>query len=151
MGWASVDEWDRLKAGLGCPMCADIHLDENEFSYKVTEFEHTYVRLPKNQYQRGWTLVVLKRHANELFELTEVELAAFWRDVARVAQALDQLYHPTKIKPGRGKAVRPGLSRSDRVHGLRSTCSIVRCARPSIATGADGETPGRRCVALWLQ
>jgi hypothetical protein len=63
MGWTSVEEWDRLKAGLGCPMCADIHLDENEFSYKVSEFEHTYVRLPKNQYQRGWTLVVLKRHA----------------------------------------------------------------------------------------
>jgi ATP adenylyltransferase len=55
------------------------------------------VRLPKNQYQRGWTLVVLKRHAHELFELTEVELAAFWRDVARVAKALDYLYHPTKI------------------------------------------------------
>ena len=97
MGWTSVEEWDRLKAGVGCPMCADIHLDENAFSYKVAEFEHTYVRLPKNQYQRGWTLVVLKRHANELFELTEVELAAFWRDVAHVAQALDHVYHPAKI------------------------------------------------------
>ncbi len=48
MGWTSVAEWDRLKAGVGCPMCADIHLDENAFSYKVAEFEHTYVRLPKN-------------------------------------------------------------------------------------------------------
>jgi diadenosine tetraphosphate (Ap4A) HIT family hydrolase len=78
-------------------MCADIHLDENEFSYKVAEFDYTYVRLPKNQHQRGWTIVVLKRHANELFELTESELAGFWRDVARVAQALDRLYRPAKI------------------------------------------------------
>jgi diadenosine tetraphosphate (Ap4A) HIT family hydrolase len=69
--------WVQTRSGLDCPMCADIHLDENEFSYKVTEFDQTYVRLPKNQYQRGWTLVVLKRHANELFELAEVELAAF--------------------------------------------------------------------------
>ena len=78
-------------------MCADIHLDENDFSYKVVEFEHTFVRLPKNQYQRGWTIVALKRHASELFELADVELLAFWQDVARVARALDRLYRPAKI------------------------------------------------------
>jgi diadenosine tetraphosphate (Ap4A) HIT family hydrolase len=63
----------------------------------VTEFEHTYVRLPKNQSRRGWTIVVLKRHASELFELTELELSAFWRDVTLVARALDGLYQPAKI------------------------------------------------------
>jgi len=46
---------------------------------------------------RGWTLVMLKRHANELFELTDAELLGFWRDVANVAQALDRLYRPAKI------------------------------------------------------
>jgi hypothetical protein len=76
-----------MKAGLNCVMCADMHLDENAFSHKVAEFEHTYVRLPKNQYVRGWTILALKRHANELFELTDPELAAFWQDVARVAEA----------------------------------------------------------------
>jgi diadenosine tetraphosphate (Ap4A) HIT family hydrolase len=86
-----------MKAGLKCVMCADIHLDENAFSHKVAEFEHTYVRLPKNQYVRGWTIVALKRHANELFELTDSELAAFWQDVARVAEAIDRLYRPAKI------------------------------------------------------
>jgi hypothetical protein len=48
MAWTPADEWIQLKAGTGCVMCADIHLDENEFSYKVAEFDHTYVRLPKN-------------------------------------------------------------------------------------------------------
>src|ERR1700716_2268167 len=94
MSWTSPDEWSRMKAGLNCVMCADIHLDENAFSHKVAEFEHTYVRLPKNQYLRGWTVVALKRHANELFELTNSELLAFWRDVARVAEAIDRLYRP---------------------------------------------------------
>jgi hypothetical protein len=28
MAWTSPDEWNQLKAGVGCPMCADIHLDE---------------------------------------------------------------------------------------------------------------------------
>ena len=86
-----------MKAGLNCVLCADIHLDENAFSHKVAEFEHTYVRLPKNQYLRGWTIVALKRHANELFELTDSELRAFWRDVACVAEAIDRLYRPAKI------------------------------------------------------
>jgi diadenosine tetraphosphate (Ap4A) HIT family hydrolase len=29
--------------------------------------------------------------------LTDVQLAAFWRDVVRVAQALDHVYRPAKI------------------------------------------------------
>jgi diadenosine tetraphosphate (Ap4A) HIT family hydrolase len=100
MPWTSVDEWNQLKVGIGCPMCTDIHLDENEFSYLVAEFEHTYVRLPKNQFRRGWTIVVLKRHASELYELTELELSAFWRDVTLVARALDGLYRPAKVMYG---------------------------------------------------
>jgi diadenosine tetraphosphate (Ap4A) HIT family hydrolase len=78
VSWTSADEWSRMKAGLDCVMCADIHLDENEFSHKVAECEHTFVRLPKNQYLRGWTIVALKRHAEELFELTDSELLALW-------------------------------------------------------------------------
>jgi diadenosine tetraphosphate (Ap4A) HIT family hydrolase len=97
MHWKSPDEWRQMKSGLDCQVCADIHLEVNAFSYLVAEFEHTYVRLPKNQYMPGWTIVFLKRHANELFELTETELLGFWRDVARVARALDQLYQPAKI------------------------------------------------------
>jgi diadenosine tetraphosphate (Ap4A) HIT family hydrolase len=97
MAWISPDEWHQLKAGVRCPMCADIHLEENEFSHLVTDFEHTYVRMPKNQFRRGWTLVVLKRHASELYELTELELSAFWRDVTLVAGALGDLYQPAKV------------------------------------------------------
>ena len=95
--WKSPDEWNRMKSGVDCAMCADLYLDVNPFSFKVAEFEHTYVRLARNQYLRGWTLVMLKRHANELFELTDAELLGFWRDVATVAQALDRLYSPAKI------------------------------------------------------
>ncbi len=46
---------------------------------------------------RGWTIVAFKRHANELFELTEQEMLEFWQDVSKVAKALDSLYQPVKI------------------------------------------------------
>ena len=97
MRWLPPDVWTKLKAGAGCPMCADIHLDENPFSYKIGELRQSYLRLPKNQYLRGWTMVALKRHASELFELSEEELAGFWQDVTQVAKALDAIYHPAKI------------------------------------------------------
>ncbi len=97
MRWKLPEEWAKLKSGENCPMCQDIHLDVNPFSFLVTELPFSYVRLPRNQWMRGWTIVALKRHACELFELTNDELAGFWGDVARVAKALDGIYQPTKI------------------------------------------------------
>ena len=68
MKWMAPEPWRALKQGKACPMCADIHLAENPHSFNVCELSQSFVRLPRNQYMRGWTLVVLKRHAAELFE-----------------------------------------------------------------------------------
>ena len=97
MKWMAPEAWQALKQGKDCPMCADIHLAENPHSFKVCELSQSIVRLPRNQYMRGWTLVVLKRHAAELFELSPHELHGFWDDVARVAHALERVYAPAKI------------------------------------------------------
>ena len=97
MGWIPAEQWARLKAGVDCPACADIHLEANAFSYLVAELERSYVRLVRNQYRRGWTILALKRYATELFELAEDEHAEFWREVACVARALNDVYRPVKI------------------------------------------------------
>ena len=97
MNWKSKEEWERLKKGVGCPMCADFPLDENKFSFLVTELTTSYVRIPKNQYYKGWTIVGLKKHANELFELADEELFKFWKDVSIVSKALYGIYKPAKI------------------------------------------------------
>jgi diadenosine tetraphosphate (Ap4A) HIT family hydrolase len=44
----------------------------------------------------GWSVVILKRHANELFELRDDELSGFWRDVANAARALHAVYKPVR-------------------------------------------------------
>lgn len=95
--WKSPDEWSKLRAGIGCLICEDMDEDENRFSFKVAELQQSIIRLPKNQFLRGWTTVLLKRHANELFELSGQELSEYWQDIARVAKALDTIYQPTKI------------------------------------------------------
>jgi len=45
-------------------------LDVNEFSYKVAELDWSVPRLARNQSYRGWSVVIFKRHANELFDMT---------------------------------------------------------------------------------
>jgi len=97
MHWKTSKKWEELKKGIDCPMCLDIHQTENQFSFLVTKLQQSYVRLPKNQYCYGYTVVAFKRHANELFDLTPQELTEFWQDVTLVAKALDEIYHPAKI------------------------------------------------------
>ncbi len=76
-----------MKEGINYPFCEDIHLEENAHSFKIAELEQTYVRLPKNQHWRGWIIVALKRHANELYELTPKELRKFWDEVSFIAKS----------------------------------------------------------------
>ena len=42
-------------------------------------------------------LVALKNHANELFELSEIDLTMFWQDVSKVAKAVNEVFRPIKI------------------------------------------------------
>ena len=51
------EQWARLKQGENCGLCADIHLEVNEFSILVAELEWIYVRLARNQCRLGWTLL----------------------------------------------------------------------------------------------
>lgn len=97
MKWKTPEEWARLKSGLDCPMCIESGVDENQHSYKVIELKRSIVRLNKNQHIPGWTTLVLKRHAAELFELEPEERAEFWDEVSLVAKVLNDIYRPAKI------------------------------------------------------
>src|SRR4051794_26057211 len=97
VAWADASAWAGLLDGTAGPMCADAHLETNQFSRLIAELHHSYVRLAYNQYRRGYTVVILKRHANELFELSDAELAGYWRDVAGTAAALQRVFGAVKI------------------------------------------------------
>jgi diadenosine tetraphosphate (Ap4A) HIT family hydrolase len=78
-------------------MCADAHLATNPHSQLIAELRQSYARLAHNQHRRGYSVVILKRHANELYQLSDVELAGFWRDVADTAAALQRVFGAVKI------------------------------------------------------
>lgn len=97
MKWKTPEEWSRLKAGVGCPMCDESGMEENPHSFKVIELKRSIVRLNKNQHMKGWTTLVLRRHAAELFELEPEERAEFWNDVSLTAKALNDIFRPAKV------------------------------------------------------
>ncbi|MFO0774441.1 MAG: HIT family protein [Nitrospiraceae bacterium] len=51
----------------------------------------------EDQYFTGWTVLVLKTHATELFALAAPDRARLMDEVAAVAQALAEIYHARKI------------------------------------------------------
>jgi len=97
MKWKSPEEWAKLKAGIDCPLCQDSFAVENQHSFKIIELKRSIVRFNKNQYMPGWTTLILKRHATELFELEQGERSTYWDEVSVVAKALYEVYSPAKI------------------------------------------------------
>ncbi|NWF74329.1 MAG: HIT family protein [Nitrospirae bacterium] len=55
------------------------------------------VYLHNDQFFPGWTLVVLKQHATELFHLAPTERVQLMEEVSLVAQSLAQVYEARKI------------------------------------------------------
>jgi diadenosine tetraphosphate (Ap4A) HIT family hydrolase len=86
-----------MRSGAECGMCADASLETNEFSDLVAELDHSHLRLARNQTHPGYCLVIFKRHASELFELTPAELGGFWADVAAAARAVAAVFEPVKF------------------------------------------------------
>lgn len=63
----------------------------------VADLPTSVAVLSLDQYYRGYTLVVAKTHATELFHLGDDESAAFVRDMQRVAHAIAKAFAPRKM------------------------------------------------------
>ncbi len=65
--------------------------------HKVANLGITVAYLHDDQFFPGWMVLVLERHATELFELTPDEHVRMMDDVTQVAAALHAIYKPRKI------------------------------------------------------
>ena len=64
---------------------------------RVVDLPHTTAYLHEDQFFPGWTVLVLKRHATELFHLSRDERAAVIEEVATVARAVAAAVTAVKI------------------------------------------------------
>jgi len=97
MSWTDPKRWEELQKGEGCQWCQDVFSPETADSFLVTELAASVVRMPKNQANRGWLIVVTKTHACEIFALPKDQRHHFIDDISKVAKAAQKIWEPVKI------------------------------------------------------
>ena len=65
--------------------------------HKIAELGLTVAYLHDDQFFPGWTVLVLKRHATELFDLTREERSQLIEEVTEVTRALAVVFDAVKI------------------------------------------------------
>jgi len=78
----------------GCPACL---ARWPEASSRIVDLGLTVAHLHDDQFFPGWTILVLKRHATELYELTGEERAGLIEEVTRAARVLATAYGARKM------------------------------------------------------
>ena len=81
-------------SGAACRFCSG---GEPAADHRIAELGVTASYLFEDQFFPGWVVLVLNRHATELFELSPDERARMMDDVSRVAAALHAEFSPRKI------------------------------------------------------
>ena len=70
---------------------------DDDAELRVTELEHSFVLLNRDQFFPGYTLLFTKQHVTELFHLDRAVRSGLMEEVSRVAEALFTLFQPDKI------------------------------------------------------
>lgn len=86
-------DWLRKLSGEECPLCDD----PSKGMQMVADGSITRAYLQPSASFRGYCILVLKRHAVELDDLTREERAALMEDIAQVAHAIRAVCEPTKL------------------------------------------------------
>ena len=77
-----------------CKACQGSWPREDHF---IADLSLSRAYLHDDQFFPGWTVVVFKRHATELFHLAPTERILLMEDVSRIAKILAQVYEAKKI------------------------------------------------------
>jgi diadenosine tetraphosphate (Ap4A) HIT family hydrolase len=64
---------------------------------KVGDLPASVVILGHDQFYRGYTVVIARTHATELYHLSDGERAQYLDDMVRVARAIDHAFKPRKM------------------------------------------------------
>jgi diadenosine tetraphosphate (Ap4A) HIT family hydrolase len=81
-----------------CPFCrkladlATLPADE-----VVWQFPHSVALLGTWQFYQGYCILVARRHATELSQLDESERRAYFEEMCRLAQAIEECFRPHKL------------------------------------------------------
>ncbi len=97
--WMPRERWESLVRGENCPLCAVIQSTEpeDEVAFRVANLRLSQLSLRKNQFVRGYCILVCTKHVREPYHLTAEEQSLFFGDMMRAAQALERVFNPVKM------------------------------------------------------
>jgi diadenosine tetraphosphate (Ap4A) HIT family hydrolase len=79
---------------LSCKICEKTWPAKDHF---IGDFGLTRAYLFEDQFFVGWTVLILKDHRTELFQLTQKERGALMEEVSRMGEALTEIFDAGKI------------------------------------------------------
>ena len=82
-------------SGVACVMCGKY--GQGGDSLHIADLETSRVFLHEDQFFPGYVLLVLRRHATELYELSAAERRTLIEELSRVAEALSRVFRPVKM------------------------------------------------------
>ena len=88
-----------MMKGEDCAYCQEGALVD-KFGIKIADLPASKVYLFREQSHKGRVIVASKHHVSEMIDLDRRDRQAFMDDIAKVATALRNVFHPTKINYG---------------------------------------------------
>lgn len=85
---------------MSCMYCDKDNEKRKEILIEVGHLSCSTLFILKNQNHLGRVVVAFDGHCKEVFDIPEEQRAGFFNDIARVAKAMDEIYHPDKINYG---------------------------------------------------
>jgi len=82
-----------------CLYCTN-NQTQHDLMIEIAKLSVSRAFLFKEQTYRGRCLVAYDKHVNDLNELSDEELSAFMKDVARTTRAMQKVFNPEKINYG---------------------------------------------------
>lgn len=91
--------WDALLSGEQCPLCERLHAAElnDDHGLFIADLRFSRLRLSRNQFVAGYSVLICKRHVIEPHELSAQERALFFEDVAQAGRALQTVFGADKM------------------------------------------------------
>lgn len=99
VSWMSRDVWDALIRGEDCPLCAEVQSThvENEHGLTIADLRISRLRLARNQYVKGYCVLICRQHVREPYELSPAERNLFFEDMCAVGVALERAFDADKM------------------------------------------------------
>jgi diadenosine tetraphosphate (Ap4A) HIT family hydrolase len=93
--WSIDADWQDRVSGRSCAFCATAGAQIH--GVKVADLRVSQWLLGRNQYVRGYSILILKFHAVELFTLSLQDRQDFVEDIAQASRALYTVCAPIKL------------------------------------------------------